>query len=292
MKNIIIIIVLLLGTNTLAVSQTDTLPRPTSDTTDFSEGYKEYTGEYTNDEEKARKKWTEMDIPIAAEFALGASHMFMKDNLTSSYANSGYGLHFILYGENINNEKYWVNISTGLYAGSLSRNYTTKDILIDDLSDYDIQYFDAHIPFNFGFRLKQSPHYIGFHIGAVLASTSFLSPEEYFYVVSDSYFSAGVTYFYKNNLLGVPIRAYATLPIFTLVAHTGGFNSFTKFTTAPNHLNPTMNIDLFEKKLKKKSSIKVSYQCKYLNTNRGVDLTFRQRHFQNLINVSYRWVEE
>jgi len=164
MKNIIIIIVLLLGTNTLAISQTDTLPRPTSDTTDFSEGYKEYKGEYTDDypKEKKRKSW--LYQPSTLEVGLGLSHIFIKDNLVAPYAYSGYGFSFLFSTENTDFDKYRLYFNGTMSGGYLSRSFRGDNIVHDDLSDFRLEYFEADIPIDLVFKIAESPHYLGFHL--------------------------------------------------------------------------------------------------------------------------------
>lgn len=269
------------------LGQSDTLFYPKFDTTEVSEDSKIYSGKYTNDNMFHRDR-ASMDTLMFVRFGLGPSQVFIKDNLISPHSYRGFGYNLSGFFENGKQERWRGSLGVELIYQRLQNDFTKGGVFYDDLLPVKrLEYMEVNIPFEYNFRLAKSPHYLGFQFSYNLVGVDLwlnginLSPS-----ISDHYISAGAAYFYRDEIFGIPIRAKATLPFVALGFH----NQYNRFTTLSNYFRPEVQIDVFAKKTKK-GYLTVSYQAKYFNTNRGVDLAFRQRYFQNLINVSYAWFE-
>jgi len=266
------------------IGQSDTLPQPEFDTTLTSGNYKIYTGQYTENELNE----SQLNSPIAIIMSAGFNQIFIKDNLISSHAYGGYGFNTSLFIENTNYERPRMSLGAELIYQQLRNDFTRGGILHGNLPISHLSYLEFNLPFEYNFRLAESPHYLGFRlnysymqIGLSYTNSSFSTP------ISDGYLSAGAAYFYRSKVFGIPIRANIILPIAALGFHS---KQYTRFNTLSNYFRPTVQVHLFGKKAEK-GHMRVSYQCRYFNTNRGLDTAFRHRHFQNLINVSYAWLE-
>lgn len=230
-------------------------------------------------------------------FGFSGAHLMFKDDLVSANTYSGIGPG-ILTGIEVWNRKMHYNIPVELHFIRLSPS--SSDILnSSDFINYNLVYFEWIMDMIVEVNIKESPHYLGamFSMNGVgvraVKQELEIEDGEGYDLQHDFLTPFGVSYLYRDKILGIPLSVNFTLPlIYYRTSRTSA--SLGHGGSVTDYFKPKIKIDLFSKKTFKSKEppdwwYKVSYIWTYTNMNRETNFSYRHRHLTNAIGLQIGW---